>query len=81
MNVFEVEELAALVENWREAKEARDSAASEAFENELHERVTPAEIRTLEAPDPNTGEPSATATDQLRSDLQEMWSKASARLW
>jgi hypothetical protein len=76
----EVEEFAALAQNWREAEDQRDAASSEAFENELHERVTLAEIGSLEAEDPRTGEPSAAESDRLRGVLHLMWNKASARL-
>lgn len=80
MNGFEVEEFAALAQNWREAEGAGDPAAAQAFEDELHGRITVAGIRTLEAQDPRTGEASAVETDRLRSTLAAIWNRASARL-
>jgi hypothetical protein len=80
MNVAEVEELAALAENCSEAEALGDRAAREALENELHARMSIAEIRNLEAPDPRTGERSASETDRLRGALERIWSNASARL-
>lgn len=80
MNDIEVEELAALAENCREAEALGDQAAAEAFEDALHARVGLAEIRRLEAADPRTGEPSAAETERLRGALERLWSNASARL-
>ncbi len=80
MNEVEVEELAALAENCREAEAVGDRAAAEAFEDELHARVGLAEIRSLEAADPKTGAPSAAETERLRGALERLWSNASARL-
>ena len=80
MNVSEAEEMAALAHNWREAKEQRDPAAAQAFEDELHARLTRAEIRDFEAADPRTGEPSAAETERLSGVLEEMWDNANARL-
>ena len=80
MNESEIEELSALVKNCREAEALGDRAAAEAFEDALHARVGLAEIRSLEAPDPRTGEPSAGETARLRGALQTLWSNASARL-
>ncbi len=80
MNEHEIEELAAVAQNWREAEELGDTAAAEAFEDELHARVGIAEIRNLEALDPGTGEASGAETGRLRSELEEIWNRASARL-
>lgn len=80
MNGHKTEEFAVLADNWREAEEAGDRAAAEAFEDELHARLTPAEIRELEAPDPGTGEASPAETERLRSGLERMWENASAWL-
>lgn len=80
MNVTETEQFSALATNWREAEEMGDSAALEAFEDELHERITIEEIATIQGLDAKTGEPSAAETDRLRSLLGTMWNNASARL-
>lgn len=80
MNESQVEEMAALAQNWREAAEAGDAAASQAFEDELHERITVAGIRDLEAPDPGTGEASAVETVRLRNALETIRNRASTRL-
>ncbi len=80
MDEIEVEQFGALASNWREAQEIEDSAASEAFENELHERITMDEVKMIQGLDPKTGEPSSAETDRLRTVLAEMWNNASARL-
>ncbi len=80
MNESEIEQLSALATNWREAEGSDDAAASEAFEHELHERITIAEIRNVQGLDPQTGEPSSAETDRLRYWLEVMWNNASARL-
>lgn len=79
-NESQIEEMTALVQNCREAEALGDRAAMEALENELHARVTLAEIRGLEAADPRTGEASPVETQRLRSALEEMRNRASARL-
>ena len=80
MNTIELEQFGALARNWREAEEIGDTAAAEAFEDELHERITLAEIREAQGLDPKTGEPSSAETDRLRGLLERMWNNASARL-
>lgn len=79
MNRSEVEQLAALAENWREAEEMNDYAASQAFEDELHARVTDVEISSLKLTDPPAGEAPA-ETHRLQRALERMWDNASARL-
>ena len=76
----EVEQFGALASNWREAQEIDDAAASEAFENELHERITMDEVKVIQGFDATTGEPSPAETDRLRTVLGTMWNNASARL-
>ncbi len=80
MEVTQIEQFGALASNWREAEEIGDSAASEAFEDELHARITTDEIRMIRGLDAKTGEPSSAETDRLRAVLEKMWSNASARL-
>lgn len=80
MNTIELEQFGALARNWREAEEIGDTAASEAFEDELHERITLAESKQVQGLDPRTGEPSPAETDRLRNLLERMWNNASARL-
>ena len=80
MDISEVEQLAALAKNWREAEESNDHAASEAFEDELHARVSEDEMMNLKLTDPQMGEVSSTKRDWLQSALERMWSNASARL-
>jgi hypothetical protein len=80
MDVTEAEQFGALAGNWREARDADDSAASQAFENELHARISAEEIATIQGLDAKTGEPSAAETDRLRTVLGTMWNNASARL-
>lgn len=80
MNETEIEQFGALARNWREAEEINDTAASESFENELHERITIDEIRMIQGFDAKTGEPSTAETDRLRTVLGKMWNNASARL-
>lgn len=80
MSETEMEQFSALARNWREAEEIEDSAALEAFENELHERITIDEITMIEGLDVTTGEPSTAETDRLRTVLRKMWNNASARL-
>jgi hypothetical protein len=80
VNVTEVEQFSALAGNWRDAEAIGDTAASEAFEDELHERITIDEIRTIQSLDAQTGEPSSAETDRVRTVLEKMWTNASARL-
>lgn len=80
MNESQVEELVALEQNCRDAEALGDRAAAQALEDELHARMTLAEIRSLEAFDPGTGEPSPAETGRLRGALEKLWSNASARL-
>ena len=80
MNETEMEQFGALARNWREAEEIEDSAALQALENELHERITIDEIETIQGLDAKTGEPSTAETDRLRTVLGKMWNNASARL-
>ena len=80
MDETQLEQFGALARNWREAEEIEDSAASQAFEDELHERITIDEIRVMQGLDPKTGEPSSAETDRLRPVLEQMWNNASARL-
>ena len=80
MDETEVEQFRALAQNWREAEESEDKAASEAFEDELHERITMDEIKSIKGFDAKTGEPSTAETDRLRTVLGTMWSNASGRL-
>jgi uncharacterized protein (DUF885 family) len=78
MKTTEVEQFAALAENWREARAINDHAASEAFEDELYARLSEDEIGRLtgpEMPEERSGD-----TDGLQSVLQRMWNNASARL-
>ena len=80
MDVTTIEQFGALASNWREAEAIGGDAASQAFEDELHERITVEEIASIEGLDPGTGEPSSAETDRLRATLEKMWSNASARL-
>ena len=80
MDISEVEQLAALAKNWREAGESNDHAASEAFEDELYARVSEDEMMNLKLTDPHRGEISSTKTGWLQNALERMWSNASARL-
>ena len=80
MDTAEVEQVETIAQNWREAEEAGDRAAAEAFEDELHARLTAEEIGAIQGHDPRTGEPSAAETERLRGVLQRMWRNASARL-
>ncbi len=80
MDETEIEQFGALARNWREAEEIEDTAALEAFENELHERLTIDEIKMIQGLDAKTGEPSTAETDRLQTVLGKMWNNASARL-
>ena len=80
MDVTEAEQFCALASNWRDAREMDDSAASEAFEDELHARISAEEIAAIPGLNAKTGEHSAAETDRLRTVLGTMWNNASARL-
>lgn len=80
MDETQLEQFGALASNWRQAEEIGDDAASQAFEDELHERITIDKISMIQGLDPKTGEPSSAETDRLRAVLGKMWSNASARL-
>ncbi len=80
MDVTEAEQFGALANNWREARQMSDSAASEAFEDELHARISTEEIAEIQGHHAETGEPSPAETDRLRAALGKMRTNASARL-
>lgn len=79
-DVVEAEQFGALARNWLEAQETGDTAASDALEDELHERTTLDEIKRIQGLDAATGEPSVAETERLRDLLERMWSNASVRL-
>jgi hypothetical protein len=80
VDVAEAEQFGALAKNWLEAEEVADDAASAAFEDELHERITRDEINRIQGLDAASGEPSLAETEQLRKVLERMWNNASVRL-
>lgn len=79
-DLVEAEQYGALASNWLEAEEGGHTAAIEAFENELHARITFDEIDGIQGLDPATGEPSMAETERLQRSLRRMWNNASARL-
>lgn len=79
MDVTEAEQFGTLASNWLEAEKTEDAAASRAFEDELHARITIEEIRTMRGLDAQTGEFSSAETDRLRTVLQKMWNNAVRR--
>jgi hypothetical protein len=79
IDVAEAEEFGALAGNWLEAEKAGDAAAQEAFENELHERITFDQIDRIQGLNAATGEPSTAETERLRGLLQRIWNNASVK--
>lgn len=80
MNTCSFEQYAALATNWREAGEGNDYAAAEAFEDELHARVSSGELRNLKLRCAASGDMSSVETESVQSVLEKMWNNASARL-
>jgi hypothetical protein len=80
VDLHEAEQLSALARNWLEAEEAGETAAVEAFENELHERITFDGINRVQGLDAATGEPWPAETARLQMSLERMWTNASVRL-
>lgn len=80
MHTVEVEQFAALAENWRQARAIDDQAASEAFEDELHARISKDELGQLRPGNAPMHERPAAEADGLRTVLERMWDNASARL-
>jgi hypothetical protein len=80
MITAEVEQFAALADNWTRAQGTGDGAAATALEDELHARLASEEIRKLGATGAEGDQVSPAQAAEIRQTLVVMWNNASARL-